>query len=307
MYSVFYQRGNKGEMTMSVRTIRAHSVHSKRRRYSAKQRANIIAGTILGVLIFLGLFPYVFMLITSLKDNAQFFSSYWLPAFPLHFENYIVAWNQISHYLYNSLLIAAISTVGTVVLGSVSAFALSRKEVPGRQVLFGLISLLLMVPFIASLIPLFVLMHDLHLLNTYLVLILPYIASGSVLSTFLMRTFIEQIPEALFEAARLDGANGIQIYLRVVMPLSGPIIGTITMITLINVWNDYFWPLLTITDDSLRTVSIGVAFFQGQNTTLWGPLFAGYFLASLPLLVIFTFASRYFIAGLQGSNGGGVK
>jgi len=94
------------------------------------------------------------------------------------------------------------------------------------------------------------------------------------------------------------------MYWRITLPLSGPIIGTIALLTLINIWNDYFWPLVTITDDSLRTVTTGLAFLQGQYITLWGPLFAGYVVASIPLLVIFSLASRYFIAGLGGAVGG---
>jgi ABC-type glycerol-3-phosphate transport system permease component len=275
-----------------------------RRRWKLGEMGAFLFLTLLTVL---GLGPYVFMLTISLKDDTQFLRSYWAPSLPFHFENYARAWEQIRGYLFNSIFVAGVTTLAVIALGSVTAYVLSRREVPGRNLLYGLISALLMVPAIGSLIPLFVFMHDLHLLNTYWVLILPYTASGIVFSTFLMKSFIEQIPEELFEAARLDGANGMQIYLRLVMPLSGPIIGTITMITLINVWNDYFWPLLTITNDHLRTATIGVAFFQGQYQTEWGPLFAGYFLTSLPLLIVFTLASRYFIAGIQGSSGGGVK
>ena len=282
----------------------AHRAPATRR---SLKLGEIQAFLFLTLLTVLGLGPYAFMLFSSLKDKTQFRQSYWSTSLPFHFENYSRAWEQIRGYLFNSIFVAGVTTLAVIALGSVTAYALSRREVPGRNVLYGLISALLMVPFIASLIPLFVFMHDLHLLNTYWVLILPYTASGTVFGTFLMKNFIEQIPEELFEAARLDGANGIQIYLRLVMPLSGPIIGTIAMITLINVWNDYFWPLLTITDDQLRTATIGVSFFQGQYQTEWGPLFAGYFLASLPLLAVFTFASRYFIAGIQGSSGGGVK
>jgi ABC-type glycerol-3-phosphate transport system permease component len=203
--------------------------------------------------------------------------------------------------------VAIASTVGVIILSSISAFALSRSFLPGRQFLFLLITVLMMVPGIASLIPLFVMVHDFGWLNTYLALIVPYTAGGLVLGTFLMRAFIEQINRELFEAAQIDGASQRQIYFRLVLPLSGPIIGTISILTLINVWNDYFWPLLTITDDRLRTITIGLAFLQGQYTTNWGPLFAGYVLASLPLLILFTFASRYFIAGIQATGGEGVK
>lgn len=278
-----------------------------KRARNRRRRADVIAASILTLLVLWGLFPYLFMLISSLKDNFQFYHNYWSLVLPFHFENYAVAWSHISGYMLNSLLVAIASTLGVILLSSISAFALSRPFLIGRQFLFIMIAALMMVPSIASLIPLFVMVHDFGWLNTYLVLIIPYIAGGTVLGTFLMKAFIEQMTKELFEAAQLDGASNIQLYLRLILPLSGPIIGSITIITLINVWNDYFWPLLTVTDDQLRTVAIGLAFLQGQYVTNWGPLFAGYVLASLPLLLIFTFASRYFIAGIQATGGEGVK
>ena len=115
-----------------------------------------------------------------------------------------------------------------------------------------------------------------------------------------MKTFIEGIPQTLFDAARVDGAGAFRLFLSIMLPLSLPVIGTIGLITINGVWNDFFWPLLTITEDNLRTVSVGLLFFQGQSGTEYGPMFAGYFLASLPLLLLFVFLSKYFLAGVQG-------
>lgn len=272
---------------------------------SRKLSVNILITCILTFLVLLTLFPFVFMLIGSLKDNNQFFHSYWSITLPVHWENYTTAWDHISIYMVNSFIAASATVLGVLLFGSITAYVFARYRFPGRDFLFMLIVCLLMVPSIASLIPLFILIRDLGLVNTRLALILPYIAGGIVFATFLMRTFFQQVPNELFEAAQIDGASGIQSYWRIMLPLSGPIIGTVMLITLINVWNDYFWPLVTITDDNLRTVTTGLAFLQGRYVTLWGPLFAGYVVASLPLLIIFSFASRYFIAGLGGTVGGG--
>lgn len=269
-----------------------------------KRRANQIAIAVLSVFTVMGLFPYIFMLLTSVKNNAQFFDSYWLPALPFHFENFGIAWARLQGYVLNSIVIAVVSVLGVLLIGSVCAYVFAQHQFPGRNMLYTLMISLIMVPSISSLIPLFVLMRDLKWLNTYLVLIVPYIATGCVLATFLMRTYFEQIQEDIFEAARLDGASSGQIYLKILLPLSRPIIGTVSMLTAINIWNDYFWPLLTITDNRLRTLTIGLAFFQGQVVTEWGPLFAGYTLVSIPTLLLFVFASRYFVAGLQASSGG---
>ncbi len=254
----------------------------------------------LGLIAFVGLFPFLFMVVTSLKTNQQYYESWWLPALPLHLENYARAWTQIQPYFVTSVVVAAAAIVGALVLCTVSAFVFARYRFFGRNVLFGLIAALLMVPGISSLIPMFVLMRDLGLLNTRAVLVIPHIVGGAVLGTLLMKTFVEQLPQELFDAARVDGAGGPRMFASIMLPLSLPVVGTIALVTVIGVWNDFFWPLLTVTENELRTVSAGLQFFQTQNATEYGPLFAGYAIASIPLLLLFVFLSKYFLAGLQG-------
>lgn len=256
------------------------------------------------VLVAVSLAPYLFMVVTSLKDNQQYYENFWAPAFPFHWENYAAAWHQVQPYLVASLVVAAASLVGIIAVSLVAAFVFARFRFPGRNALFVLIASLMMVPSIASLIPLFVMMRDMELLNTYWVLIIPHVASGAVLGTILMRTFIAGIPQTIFDAARIDGASTSRIFVSIMMPLSLPVIGTVALVTVQGVWNDFFWPLLTITDNTLRTVSVGLLFFQGQSGTAYGPLFAGYLLASVPLLVLFIVFSKYFLAGIQGGVAG---
>lgn len=263
--------------------------------------------TVLSVMVLVALFPYLFMLMTSFKTNEQFNDSYWVPTWPLQLGNYGTAWEQIQPYFITSILVAAASIVGTVALSAVAGFLFARYEFVGRKLLYGMVVALMMVPPVASLIPLFVLMRDLGLLNTMTVLILPHIASSVVLATILMRTFIGQIPQELFDAARIDGASDPRLFRSIVLPLSLPVIGTVSLLTVIGVWNDFFWPLLVITEDKLRTIPVGLAFFKGQNATEWGPLFAGYVLASIPLLLLFTFLSKHFLAGVQGGLPGAGK
>ncbi|GAB3761537.1 carbohydrate ABC transporter permease [Microlunatus parietis] len=255
---------------------------------------------VLALLVALTMFPYLFMIITSAKDNLQIAEHYWQPVLPIHWSNYSTAWQQIQPYMISSVIVAAAATVGIVILSLIAGFVLARYSFPGRRFFFVMIAALLMVPSICALIPLFVMMRDLKLLNTYAVLILPHIAGGCVLGTILMKTFIEGIPQELFDAARMDGAGGIRIFTSIMAPLSLPVIGTVALITVNGVWNDFFWPLLTITKDELRTVSVGLLFFNGQSGTEYGPMFAGYLLASLPLLLLFTFLSKHFLAGVQG-------
>lgn len=274
---------------------------AKRRHGGRRQRRiDLTVGLILAIMILVGLFPYVFMLLTSFKSNGQFYDSYWAPTTPLHLHNYATAWNQIKPYFLTSVIVAAGATVGSVALATTTSFVLARYRFPGRNLLFALIAVLMMVPGIASLIPQFILVRNLHLLNTRWVLMLPAIAGGSILATILIKTFVEQLPHELFEAAAMDGASGPRMFFSIMLPLARPIIGTVALMNVIGVWSEYFWPELTITTNSLRTIPVGLQFFQGQNSTNWGPMFAGFVLASLPLLFLFTFLSKYFLSGLQG-------
>jgi ABC-type glycerol-3-phosphate transport system permease component len=273
------------------------------RRFSRRLVIDLSVGAILACLALVGLFPYLYMLETAVKSNSQFINNEATPTWPLHLGNFVTAWRDVAPYLLSSIVVAACATLGCLLLGSVSGFVLARYRFPGRNLFFGLIALLLMVPNIASLIPLFILMRDLGLLNTYPDLIIPQLTTQTVFAVVLMKTYIEQLPEELFDAARVDGASPPRLYWYITIPLAKPIIGTVALFSVISVWSDYFWPELTIVTNSLRTVPVGVQFFQGELTTAYGPLFAGYLIASAPLLVLFVVLARNFLSGIQGGLG----
>lgn len=285
---------------MTTATATTPATTNRARGSRSRPRRQIRLKTVLIFLVAVSLAPYLFMVVTSTKTNQQFADSFWQIAFPLHLENYVTAWNQVAPYLINTVIVAAASVLLILAVSSVSGFVLARYRFAGRGFIYGAVLVLMMVPGLANLIPLFIIMKDLGLLNTYVVLIVPYTAGGVVLGTILMRNFVEGIPQSLFDAARIDGASGARMYRSVMLPLSLPVLGTIALITVSNVWNDFFWPLLVISDNNLRTVSVGLQFFQGQNVTDYGPLMAGYLIASLPLVLLFTFLSKYFLAGVQG-------
>jgi ABC-type glycerol-3-phosphate transport system permease component len=271
-----------------------------RRPITRKQLTELAAAAVLSCLAFVGLFPYLYMLETAFKSNSQFNRNEATPTLPFHFGNFATAWREVAPYLLSSIIVAACAMFGCILLGSVSGFVLARYHFPGRNVLFGLIALLLLVPNLASLIPLFVLMRDLGLLNSYPDLIIPQLTTQTVFSVVLMKTYIEQLPEELFDAADIDGATPARTYWSVTLPLARPIIATVALFSVISVWSDYFWPELTIVKNSLRTVPVGAQFFQGQLTTSYGPLFAGYLIASVPLLILFLALTKNFLAGIQG-------
>jgi ABC-type glycerol-3-phosphate transport system permease component len=256
------------------------------------------------VLIFMAIitfYPFIFMVITSFKDNYQFMHNFFGITFPFHWTNYLDAWKAaLSQYMFNSIIVTTVSLFGTLAVASLGAYAFARFDFPGKDFLFMTILALLMVPGILTLIPAYMLVKSLGLLDSRLVLILPYISGQQVFAIFILRSFFASLPEELFEAARIDGASEFYGFFRIALPLTKPTLVSVGVVNVLFTWNDYLWPLVTLSNDKLWTVTIGLVSFQSQYSglELWGPLFAGYTIVSLPLILLFTFFMRYFIAGL---------
>jgi len=262
-------------------------------------RDEILKHTALIVLAALTLFPLYFLIITSFKDYDQFIHHFWEPTLPLRWENYVDAWTEVSGYITNSILYATVESLCVVVLSSISAYVFARYNFPGREVLFYLILGVLMIPPVLMLIPQFLVVRWFGLLDTRAGLLLPMIAGGQVFSIFILRTFFAGLPEELFEAARIDGANHFQLYSQIAIPLSFPIVVTIAMLNFVGTWNEIIWPLVVLSREELKPVTTGLLTFQGQFTvTSYGPMFAGYVLASIPLIVVFLFCMKYYISGI---------
>lgn len=243
-------------------------------------------------------YPFIFTLVSSFKDIDQFNHTFWLPAFPLHPENYLRAGSVMLPYIGNSVIASGASVIGVLLLASISAYVFARYPFPGRELLFGAIIVLLMVPGVLTLIPQFLLAKQLGLLNTRWALIAFYTASGQVMGIFLLRSFFATIPGELFEAARIDGANEIQLFTNIALPLSTAIISTVAILDILSTWNEYIWPLVTISSEDLKTHLLGLIHFQNMLSTDWGVIFAAYVIASLPLLLLFSVAMRAFVRGL---------
>ena len=254
-------------------------------------------------LLFAGLltfYPFIFELQTSVKTSFQFQHEFWMPTWPPELLNYKDAFTQIWPYLVNSFVVSGVTVILVLILASLSAFTFARFDFPGREFLFMGILGLLMIPGILTLVPSFLLIRDFGLIGTRYALILPYLSGGQVFAIFILRSFIASLPEELFEAARIDGASNLRMYFRIVLPLSKPILVTIAVMNILSTWNDYIWPLVTLPDSKLWTITIGIVSFTGhfQGLEAWGQMFAGYVIASLPLIILFIFTMRAFISGL---------
>ena len=253
---------------------------------------------ILIVLVVLTFYPFVAMLFMSVKDNTQFYHERWIPSWPMHFENFGYAWTAIHQYILNSIFTSSVSALGAVVFAALSAYVIARFEFPGRNLIYMAIIALMMIPGILTLVPRFLLVRDLGLLNTYWVLILPWTAGAQAFGILLLRTFFESLPGELFESARLDGAGELQVLWRIAAPLSAPILGTLAIMSVLGTWNEVIWPSVTVSSDNLKTIVFGLWGFQGTYYQSWGPLNAAYVLSSIPLIILFAFTSRLFIQGL---------
>jgi len=251
--------------------------------------------------------PFLYMLSTSFKGQTYVLTipPQFIPH-PATTANYSQAWteNSLGRYLLNSLFVAAVSTVLSLLLSSMMAYAFARFAFPLREVLFKVLLLGLMIPAMMLIIPQFILVKYLGLFDSLSGLILFYVGSSLSLNTFLLRGFFRAIPTELEQAMQVDGAGAFVRYWRLILPLAKPALATATIFTFLGSWDEYVWAVTIINTPTKRTLPIAIALFQGQNSTLWGLVFAASIIAIVPVIVVFLLFQRYFV---QGLTAGAVK
>lgn len=254
--------------------------------------------TILSVLA-MAMLPLYLMLIVSLKNNDQFYSAPAKITEPLIWDNWSTSYGLITPCLANSLLISSVTAIFSIFIALCGAYFFARYKMPLSTFLWNAILLLMMMPPIANMIPLFRLLGDLHLLNTLQALIIVGTSAGQIFAIFVLRTFVEDIPMDLFEAAEIDGANHFQQMRVIVLPLAGPVLGTVGVMNFISQWNDFVLPLVIIRDHARLPVMVQLLRMSGEYIKLWGPLMAGYALASIPVIILFIFTMKLFTRGMM--------
>jgi multiple sugar transport system permease protein len=260
---------------------------------------------IIGAIV--SLFPYYLAFLTSLKPANQIFAGApWSLPDQLTLSNYATVITQYNFpgYLVHTLIFAVLSTIGQLFFSTFAAYAFARMRFPGRDLVFWFYLATLMVPNIVTLIPLFILISQLNWVNTYMGLIVPFIL-GSPYGIFLMRQFFRTIPVDLESSARIEGANTLQILLRIILPLSRPIMGTLAVITFVQQWNNFLWPLIITNTDDLRVLTVGIASFQSSYGAAWNLMMAATFIALGPLLVLFFIFQKGIVRSIQ--IGAGLK
>lgn len=247
--------------------------------------------------------PFLWMLSTSLKEsNAVFqFPPQWIPESPT-FKNYIELFKVLDFFtpFRNTIIVSFFITFFGLLVASMAGYAFAKFDFPGRNKLFGLLLGTLMIPGQITMIPVFLLLKKLGLLNSFPGLIFPGVASA--FGIFLMRQFMKGIPNELIEAARIDGAGEFYIFWRIILPLCKPALATLGIFTFTGSWNSFLWPLIISTDESMYTLPVAIANLGGQYQTQYGLQMAGAVVVVLPIVLVFIFAQRYFIRGITLSG-----
>lgn len=249
---------------------------------------------VLGILTFA---PVVVLLILSVKDVFQFNVAPMGLTFPMHWENYALAWRFMRGPLLNNILIALTATTASLAMASISAFVFARFRFPGREVLFFAIVILLFIPNTVLLVPTYQMIIRAGIQNTLWALIFPYCAQQA-LSIVVMRTFFEELPGEMFDAAAVDGATVLQQYRRIAIPLSIPVISAMAIFSVWLIWNDYAWPSLVANASQSRTAALALIIFNDFLQPEPGAGMAAGVLAALPIVILFFFTMRSFISGL---------
>jgi ABC-type glycerol-3-phosphate transport system permease component len=247
------------------------------------------------------LLPFVWLVSSSLKSPEQVFAldSGWIPR-PIHWNNYLAAFQAMPVLLYtrNTILITLLCILGYLSSGSLVAYAFSRLQWPGRDFFFFILLATMMIPAQVTIIPLFIIFQKLRWINTYYPLILPAYLTGWPFFIFLLRQFFLAIPNELSEAATVDGAGHLQIFWSIVIPLSKPALATVAIFAFLLHWNDFFGPLIYLTEDHLSTLALGLAVFAGKHPSEWSVLMSVSIVMLIPSVLVFFFCQRYFVEGI---------
>ena len=263
------------------------------------RRQGLLRYPLLFVIAFIGLLPYYWMLSCSLKTNDGMFAVplQWVPS-PVNWGAYGDAWRaqDFTRYFLNSAFVAIAITLGNLLLASLAGYSLSKFRYFGRGLLFLLILSTMMLPLEVTMVPLFLIVKTFNWPNTYEGLIVPFLVEG--FGVFLMRQYLQGIPNELIEAARIDGASELRIFAQIVMPLCKPALAALGVFTFREAWDMYIWPLIIVTKDSLRTLPLGISLFMSSFGTACDQLMAVAAIGTLPMILLFFFLQRSFIQGI---------
>jgi len=292
------------DTSLALAPVGAGSERSRARPAAGSPRRRLLTYAILVVAVIVTLTPFLWMLLGSFKTQGEILRdpSGFVPQDPT-LDNYSTWFTDldIGKFFVNSLIVAVFTVLGNLVFCSMVGYALAKMDFPGKRFLFVLVMITLMVPGVVTFVPLFVMVSKLGLVDTYPALFLPFLATP--LGVFLMRQFMMGIPDSLVEAARIDGAGEIRIFTRIVLPLCGPPLATLSILTFLGSWNNFLWPLVVAQSEERYTLPVALSLFStGQNATDYGLLLAGSVLVITPIVALFIALQRFFVQSVAATG-----
>ena len=278
------------------------TAHRRRSPWPARTRS-VLKHLGLIALALVMLYPLLWLVASSIKPNDEIFRDLSLIPQNIDLSNYSNGWNALSEpfgrYLLNSAVIVLGSLIGNLVSCSMAAYAFARLEFRGRKLWFSIMLMSIMLPIHVIIVPQYVLFSKLEWINTFLPLIVPKLLATDAFFIFLMVQFFRGIPRELDEAARLDGCGHIRIYLRIMLPLSGPALATTAIFTFIWTWNDFFSQLIFLTKPNMYTAPVALrTFLDSTGQSSWGPMFAMSLVTLIPVFLVFLFGQKYLVKGI---------
>ncbi len=277
-------------------------------KHNILQSNRVLVGFSYALLIFCAVvvaYPILFLFFTSLKTTGEFFVNlFGFPKEPV-WSNYSVAWStgHLGDYFFNSVIVTVCSVILTTILSTLGGYALGRMNLPKSELIIMIFMTFNFIPGIAIYISLYKMMASVHLLTSYAALILPYTAWQIPFSMYIFKKYFETIPMDLIESARIDGCSEFTTFRKIVLPLITPAVATVVVFTFIGNWGELMWAQITTASSmNLKTLPVGLLNFKTEMGVEWGQYAAGLSLVTLPLLVIFGYFQKYFVAGLtQGA------
>ncbi len=255
---------------------------------------------ILGFLSVITLYCLVWMFYTSFKSNQEISINIFALPTELHFENYVNAWQtaKIGVYLFNSVFVAVMAIILTVLFSAAAAFVLSKFSFRLQKLIYSLFIIGMLIPLQSVLVPLFIQMRNLDLLNTQWSLIFSYTAFGLPITIFILESFMRAFPDAVIEAAIMDGCTIPRLFVRIILPMTRPAIATVTILNFLNNWKEFSFALIFINDDIKKTLPLGLYNFLGAYSSNYAELMAALTISSIPVIVLYLILQEQVIHGM---------
>lgn len=249
----------------------------------------------------ISVYPLLWVIIQSLKTETEFLQSIWTLPAKLNFQNYLTAWTDagMSKYFMNSVVVTVVTTAVNLVFVTCAGYAFAKLKFPAKEFFYYMVIFNLLIPTAIILLPMFTMINRMHLVNTLPALVFPYFQGFAPMGLIICRNYFADLPDELMEAGKLDGCGNMSVFMRIMLPLSKPIIATMAILSAMQVWNEYLWALTSITNESRYTLSVGVALFNKKTETVgYTPVFAALSISAMVIVIVYLCMQKNFVKSI---------